>query len=69
MFLSWQTFEGIQITVYTKYLLQNGMDFVSSEKSNQDVAEEYFGRHRSLGRSSDNPTIHQFGYNSNTLRI
>ena len=74
MFLSWQTFEGIQITVYslieaTRYLLQNGVNFVLSEKFNQDVVEEYFGRHRSLGRRSDNPTIHQFGYNSNTLCI
>ena len=69
MFLSWQTFEGIQITVYSlMYLLQNGVNFVLSEKFNQDVVEEYFGRHRSLSRRSDNPT-HQFGYNSNTLRM
>ena len=74
MFLSWQTYEGLQITVYsvveaTKFLLENGMNFVLTEKFNQDVVEEYFGRHRSLGRRNDNPTIYQFGYNSNTIRM
>ena len=74
MFISWQTFEGLQITVNslieaTKYLLQNGMSFVLTERFNQDVLEEYFGRQRSLGRRNDNPTLIQFGYQSNTLRM
>ena len=74
MFLSWQTYEGLRITVYsvieaTKFLLLQGMPFVLTEKFNQDVVEEYFGRHRSLGRRNDNPTVYQFGYNSNTLRM
>ena len=74
MFLSAQTYEGIRITVYsvtgaTKFLLQNGMEFVLTEKFNQDCLEEYFGRQRSLGRRSDNQSLYQFGYNSNTLRL
>jgi len=74
MFLSAQTYEGLKITVYsvieaTKFLLQNGMQYVLTEKFNQDCLEEHFGRQRSLGRRSDNPSLYQFGYNENTLRM
>ena len=74
MYLSWQTDEGLRITVYslieaTKFLLDQGFDYVLSERFCQDVVEEYFGRQRSLGRRNDNPTLHQFGYNDNTIRI
>jgi len=74
MFIPMQTFEGLQMTVYslveaTQYLLQNGVDFVLTERFNQDVLEEYFGRQRSLGRFNDAPNLFQFGYNSNTLRM
>ena len=74
MFISKQTFEGLQITTYStieasQFLLQNGLKFVLTEKFNQDCLEEYFGYHRCLGRQSDNPTIFQFGYNANTLRM
>jgi len=74
MFISWQTFEGLQITALslveaTKYLLNQGMPFVLTSRFNQDVLEEYFGRQRSLGRRNDNPTLREFGYNANTLRM
>ena len=51
MFISYQTYEGLQITVYScietvKCLLRQGMEFVLTERFNQDVAEEYFGRQR-----------------------
>ena len=74
MFLSRQTHEGIQITTYsvieaTKFLLCSGMEFVLTEKFNQDVVEEYFGRQRSFGRRNDNPSMYQFGYNANTIRM
>ena len=67
MFLSWQTHEGSKLTVSsateaTKFLLEEGMEFVF-------VLEEYFGNHRQLGRRSDNPDIHKFECNSNTIRI
>jgi len=74
MFLSWQTYEGFEITVHsaieaTKFLLQEGMEYVLTERFCQDPVEEYFGNQRKLGRRSDNPDICQFGYNSNTIRI
>ena len=74
MFISKQTYEGLQITVNsvieaTQFLLQEGMPFVLTERFNQDVLEEHFGRHRSLGRRNDNPTVKQFGYQSNTIRM
>lgn len=58
MFLSHQTFEGLMITRY-----------VLTERFCQDVLEENFGRHRAIGRRNDNPSLHQFGYDSNGLRI
>ena len=73
MFLSWQTYEGYKITVNsvveaTKFLLQEGMEFVLTEHFCQDPVEEYFGKQRKIGRS-DNPDIHMLGYNNNTIRI
>ena len=73
MFLSRQTYEGLQITTYsvieaTKYLICQGVDFVLTERFCQDPVEEYFGNQRKLGRRNDNPDIRQFGYNANTIR-
>ena len=39
------------------------MSFVLTERFNQDVLEEYFGRHRSIGRRNDNPDLYNFGCN------
>ena len=74
MFVSWQTYEGFQISVHsaieaTKFLLQEGMEFVLTERFCQDPLEEYFGNQRKLGRRNDNPDIKTFGYNNNTIRI
>ena len=74
MFLSWQTHEGFEITVNAvievcKFLLQEGMEYVLTERFCQDPVEEYFGSQRKLGRRSDNPDIRTFGYNDNTIRI
>ena len=74
MFLSWQTYEGYKITVHsvieaTKFLLQEGMEFVLTERFCQDPVEEYFGKQRKIGRRSDNPDIRMFGYINNTIRI
>ena len=74
MFLSWQTYEGIRITVHsaieaTKFLLHEGIEFVLTERFSQDPVEEYFGNQRKLGRRSDNPDMCAFGYNANTIRI
>ena len=74
MFLSWQTYEGLKMTAHsaieaTKFLLQEGTEFVLTERFCQDPVEEYFGNQRKIGRRSDNPDIRAFGYNANTLRI
>lgn len=75
MFIADKTYEGLQITCNSiseivKYLLTTGgMKFVLTEKFNQDVLEEYFGRQRSLGRRNDNPTMFQLSYQANVIRI
>ena len=74
MFISRQTDEGIQLTVHSmvavcKYLLQDGMEYVLTERFCQDPVEEYFGSQRSLGRRCDNPDVFAFGYHDNTIRI
>ena len=74
MFVSWQTHEGLQITVYSitevvKYLLQEGMEYVLTEKFCQDPCEEYFANQRSMGHRYDNPDLQAFGYNNDTIRI
>ena len=74
MFLSHQTYKGVVITVNStveviRYLLNAGMPYVLTERFNQDLVEEYFGRQRSLGRRNDNPTVQQFGYQANTIRL
>ena len=66
MFLSWQTYEGLQITVHSiiesvKYLLGIGIIFVLTERFNQDGLEENFRRHRSIGRRNDDRDIYHFG--------
>ena len=47
MFLSWQTSEGLQISAYsvveaTKFLLNEGVEYVLTERFCQDPLEEYF---------------------------
>lgn len=75
MFISHQTYEGLLITVYSvievvRYLLKvPGVEFVLTERFNQDVLEENFGRHRCIGRRNENPSLFQFGYDSNTTRM
>ena len=73
MFLSWQTYEGLLLTVHsfveaTKYLLlHGGVAYVLSEKFCQDTLENYFGKQRAIGGRHDNPNIHDVGYNDNTI--
>ena len=45
------------------------MSFVLTEKFNQDCVEENCGRHRGLARRNENPSLFQFGYDSNTIRM
>ena len=74
MFISLQTYQGFQITIYsvievTKFLLNQGAEFVLTERFCQDPVEEYFGNQRKLGRRCDNPNLHVLGYNTNVLHI
>ena len=74
IFLSWQTFEGFKITVHsvieaTEFLLEEGMEYVLTERFCQDLVEEYFSNQRKIGRRKDNPDVYSFGYHDNTIRI
>ncbi len=73
MFISYQTYEGLQITVksvteLTKYLLSHGIQYILTERFCQDPLENYFGRQRAIGQRKDNPTMRDFGYNDNAIR-
>lgn len=73
MFLSTQTYEGIIITSKSmidcvKYLLQNGVNYVLTERFCQDDLENYFGKQRAIGRRKDNPRLVDVGYNDNTIK-
>ena len=74
MFISWQSYEGLQITVLSfkeicKFLLEHGVPYILSERFSQDDVENYFGRQRAIGRRCDNPTVRDFGYNDNTIKL
>ena len=73
MFISWQSYEGIQISVYSftevcKFLLENGVQYILSERFCQDDLENYFGRQRAIGHRCDNPSVRDVGYNDNTIK-
>ena len=64
MFLSWQTYEAILITTHSsiklvKFLLQNNVKYVLTERFCQHPLENYFGRQRSIERSVEE-TIQTF---------
>jgi hypothetical protein len=72
MFLSSQTHEGLQIAVHShveaiQFLLQQGFQYVLSERFMQDVLEDYFGHQRAKGGRADNPSAYEFGYNDLTI--
>ena len=74
MFISQQTHEGLIITSNSliecvKFLLQEGMEYVLTERFCEDPVEEYFGAQRKLGRRCENPDFQQCLYNDNTLRL
>ena len=73
MFISWQSYESLQITVLSfnkvwKFLLQQGIPYILSEKFCHDDLENYLGKQRAAGRRSENPTVHDFGYNGNLFK-
>ena len=74
MFLSLQTFQGLKMSVSSligvvKYLLEQGFEFVLTERFCQNDLEEYFGYQRAQGRRSDNPSAAEFGYNDMRIAV
>ena len=72
MFLSPQTHEGLQISAHShveaiQLQLQQGFQYVMSERFMQDVLEDYFGHQRAKGGKADNPNAYEFGYNDLTI--
>ena len=62
IFLSWQTYEGIQISILSlkeviPYLLRNGFNYVFSGKFCHNDLENYFGFQRTIGYRKSNPKI------------
>ena len=73
MFISWQSYVGLQTTVFSfkevcKFLLQQGIPYILSERFCQDDLENYFGKQRAILRRCDNPTVRDVGYNDNTIK-
>ena len=51
-----------------RFLLQEGIPYIFSERFCQDDLENYFGKQRATGHRSDIPTVHDFGYHGNTVK-
>lgn len=51
------------------FTLQEGFDYVLTERFCQDVLEEYFDYQRGMGRRAHNPFLKEFGYNANAIAI
>ena len=73
MFVSWQTYEGLKITVHSfievlKFLFENGVKYVLLERFCQDDLENYFDRQRAIDRRRDNPSLRDVGYNNNIIK-
>ena len=71
--ISWQTFEGLKITVHSiilavRFVLQHYGKFVLTERFCQDPLENYFGQQRAIGARKDNPSICDFKFNNNSIR-
>ena len=74
MFISWHSYEGLQITAHSfkevcKFLLQQGIPYILSERFCQDDLESDFEKQRAISRRSDNPAFRDFGYNGNTIKL
>ena len=73
MFISWQTYETLQINIHStieliRYILSHGVEYVLTGRFCQDPLENYFVRQRSMGYRRDNPNLRTFGYQDNTIR-
>ena len=53
----------------TKFLLDEGMDYVLTNRFLQEILKQLFGNFRKFGRRNENPDLQQIGYHDNTVRI
>lgn len=53
-----------------QYLLGiSGVKFLLSERFTQDPVETFFSQQRQRGGGSENPTVHEFTYNTSSIRV
>lgn len=53
-----------------RYLLSvDGVKFLLSERFTQDPVETFFSQQRQRGGGTENPTVHEFTYNTSSLRV
>ena len=50
-------------------LKEPGVNFLLSEKFNQDPLEQYFSKQRGIGGRNENPTVEQFSHNLQALYV
>lgn len=73
--ISVQTYEGLMITCQSavevsRILLADvKMPYILTTKFSQDPIEQHFGRHRTVGRRSDNPSLLQYMHQDNNFRV
>ena len=51
-----------------KFLLQQVIPYILSERFCQDNLENYFVKQRTISPQCDNPTVRDFSYNDNTVK-
>ena len=73
MFISLQTYEGMEINVHSvielvKFLIMHKVSYMLTERFCQDPLENYFGKQRSSEVRIESPSLYDFGYNDNTIR-
>ena len=73
MFILGQIYEGLKITINsiieaTQFPFWYQVKYVLSEHFCKDPLENWFGRQRSLGLRKGNPSMADFGHNSNAIR-
>ena len=69
MFISHQTYEGLQITSMSIVeLLSSGVPYALTERFCQAPLEKYFGRQTAINGRKDNPSLRDFGYGDNAIR-
>ena len=57
------------VELTTNLLARGDIQFILSERFNQDPLESHFGKHRQMKGGNDNPTVAQFNHNENSLRL